>query len=72
MGFLGGLLVAALFGFTGPERGVLIIESAMPVAVFNYFFAREYGAHGEEVAGLVLLSTLLSYVLLPAILFVAI
>jgi len=71
MGFVGGLLVAALFGFTGAERGVLIIESAMPVAVFNYFFAREYGAHAEEVAGIVLISTLLSYLLLPAILLVA-
>jgi predicted permease len=71
MGFAGGLLVAALFGFTGAERGVLIIESAMPVAVFNYFFAREYGAHAEEVAGMVLISTLVGYVLLPGILFVA-
>jgi predicted permease len=43
----------------------------MPVAVFNYFFAREYGAHQDEVAGMVLISTVLSYVLLPAILLVA-
>jgi predicted permease len=71
LGLLGGVLVASLFGLAGPERGVLIIESAMPVAVFNYFFAREYGAHEEEVAGLVLISTLLSYLLLPAILLVA-
>jgi len=71
LGLLGGLAVASVFGLTGAERGVLIIESAMPVAVFNYFFAREYGAHEEEVAGMVLISTVLSYVLLPAILLVA-
>ena len=71
LGFAGGLLVSWLFGFSGAERGVVIIESAMPVAVFNYFFAREYGAHAEEVAGMVLLSTFLSYLLLPLILIAA-
>jgi len=71
LGFCGGVAVAMAFGLTGPERGVLIIESAMPVAVFNYFFAREYGAHEDEVAGMVLISTVLSYVSLPAILVVA-
>lgn len=71
LGLCGGVLVAALFGFSGAERGVLIVESAMPVAVFNYFFAREYGAHAEEVAGMVLISTLLSYVSLPAVLLIA-
>jgi hypothetical protein len=71
LGLCGGLAVSALFGFSGAERGVLIIESAMPVAVFNYFFARAYGAHEEEVAGMVLISTVLSYALLPAILLIA-
>ena len=71
LGFGGGVAVAAAFGLTGAERGVLIIESAMPVAVFNYFFAREYGAHAEEVAGMVLISTVLSYILLPGVLLIA-
>ncbi|MBB4197908.1 permease [Rhodoblastus sphagnicola] len=71
LGLAGGVAVASLFGFTGAERGVLIVESAMPVAVFNYFFAREYGAHEEEVAGLVLISTVLSYVTLPVVLRIA-
>jgi predicted permease len=39
----------------------------MPVAVFNYLFARMYGADPDEVAGLVLLSTLASYVTLPLV-----
>ncbi|SNB68440.1 hypothetical protein SAMN06265338_10365 [Rhodoblastus acidophilus] len=71
LGLFGGLVVSSAFGFNGAERGVLIVESAMPVAVFNYFFAREYGAHEEEVAGLVLISTALSYVLSPFILLIA-
>ena len=44
---------------------MLIVQSAMPVAVFNYLFARMYGADPDEVAGLVLISTLASYVTLP-------
>jgi predicted permease len=35
--------------------------------VFNYLFARAHGSDPDEVAGLVLLSTLVSYVSLPAI-----
>lgn len=65
MGALGGWLVALLFGLDGAALGVLVIQSAMPVAVFNYLFARLYGEQPEEVAGLVLVSTALSYLTLP-------
>jgi predicted permease len=37
----------------------------MPSAVYNYMFAARFGNKAEEVAGLVVLSTLLSLVLLP-------
>ncbi|MDI9848756.1 AEC family transporter [Rhodoblastus sp. 17X3] len=67
MGVAGGAFVAWLFGMSGIERGVLIVQSSMPVAVFNYLFARMYGADPDEVAGLVLLSTLASYVTLPLV-----
>jgi predicted permease len=67
LGVAGGAVVAWLFGLTGIERGVLIVQSSMPVAVFNYLFARMYGADPDEVAGLVLLSTLASYVTLPLV-----
>lgn len=65
LGVAGGAFVAWLFGMSGIERGVLIVQSAMPVAVFNYLFARMYGADPDEVAGLVLISTLASYFTLP-------
>ena len=38
LGLAGGLGVSWLFGLQGAERGVLIIQSAMPTAVFNYLF----------------------------------
>ncbi len=67
LGLAGGLCVAWLFGLQGAERGVLIIESAMPTALFNYLFARAHGADPDEVAGMVLLSTLVSFATLPAL-----
>ncbi len=61
----GGWLVCLFFGLDGVARGVVVVESAMPVAVFNYLFARLYGDQPEEVAGMVLVSTVLSYLTLP-------
>lgn len=65
MGFLGGWAIAEIFGLEGALRGVIILEGAMPVAVFNYLFAQRYGAYPEEVAGMVMMSTTLSMVTLP-------
>ncbi len=68
LGVAVGWLVAQGLGFTGVERGVLILQSAMPVAVFNYLFAQRYNTEPEEVAGIVVLSTTLSFATLPALL----
>ncbi len=59
--------VAALLGLEGVDRGVLILQSSMPVAVFNYLLALRYQREPGEVAGMVVLSTLLAFVLLPFI-----
>ena len=67
-GFAIGWFTAWLFGLQGIARGVLIIESAMPVAVLNYLFAARYGNQPHEVAGLVVISTLMAVLLLPVFL----
>jgi hypothetical protein len=64
-GFCIGWLVATLLGLEGIARGVVVIQSSMPSAVYNYMFAARYGNREDEVAGLVVLSTLMSLVLLP-------
>lgn len=71
VGFAGGLLVAMLFQLEGAARGVLIIQSAMPAAVFNYLFAQVHGRDPAAVAGVVVLSTVLGFLLLPLVLIVA-
>lgn len=56
----------------GPvARGVLLIEAAMPAAVFNYLFAQKYDTRPGEVASVILLSTILSFLTLPLLLSVA-
>ncbi|MCW5774788.1 MAG: AEC family transporter [Rhodospirillaceae bacterium] len=70
-GFAGGVAIAALFGLEGAARGVLIIQCAMPAAVFNYLWAQVYGRDASAVAGVVVISTGLGFLVLPLILAVA-
>ncbi len=67
-GFAVGLGVAELFGLEGAARGVIVLQASMPTAVFNYLFAERYGRAASEVAGMVLVSTLISFVTLPLLL----
>ncbi len=68
MGFAVGVSLAHLFGLEGTARGVLIIECAMPVAVFNFLYASIYNTRPAEVAGVIVVSTALSFLTLPALL----
>lgn len=67
-GLLAGLLVVWVLGLEGTERGVVLIQASMPVAVFNYLFAERFQRKPEAVAGMVVMSTLLSFMTLPALL----
>lgn len=68
IGFGAGFAVAELLSLEGAMRGVVIIQSTMPAAVFNYLLAQRYGQSPEAVAGLVVASTALSFVTLPTLL----
>lgn len=68
VGFTLGLLVCWLFDFKGTMAGVVLIQFSMPAAVFNYLLAQRYQYQPEEVAGIVVVSTCLSFLSLPALL----
>ena len=68
LGLASGLLLAELFSLEGVQRGVVIIETAMPVAVFNYLLASRYNRHPEIVAGSIVVSTVISLLTLPLLL----
>lgn len=68
LGLLAALLIAELLDLGPVQRGVLILQSAMPVAVFNYLFASRFKREPEEVASMVLISTGLVFLGLPLLL----
>src|SRR5262252_353050 len=57
--------VSAALGVHGVAQGVLVLQGSMPAAVFSYLFAARYERDAEDVAGIVLVSTLLAAVALP-------
>jgi len=63
-----GFGLADWLEFSGVARGVLILQCAMPVAVFNYLLAQRYDRSPEEVASIVVVSTLLVASILPLLL----
>ena len=68
LGYGAGFGIAELFDLEGMVRAVVILQSAMPVAVSNYLFAVVYKREPAEVAGMVLISTGISFVTLPLLL----
>ncbi len=59
---------AAAFDLNQIAFGVLVLQVATPVAVTSYLLAEKYGADAEAVAGLVVVSTLISVGALPLLL----
>ena len=68
VGVIVGFSLAHAFGFTGITRGVLILQCAMPAAVFNHLLAQRYDRSPEQVASIVVVSTLLTALALPFLL----
>lgn len=56
------------FGLDEIAFAVLVVQIGTPVAVTSYLLAEKYEANADEVAGLVFASTLLSIIILPALL----
>jgi predicted permease len=65
LGFGVALGLVTVLGLEGPVRGVVLIQSSMPTAVFSYLFALRYGGKHEEVGAMVVISTLAAFMLLP-------
>ncbi|MDF1820821.1 MAG: AEC family transporter [Alcanivoracaceae bacterium] len=68
LGLLAAWLVCEWLGLDGVLRGVVMVQSSMPVAVFNYLFAERYQRDASAVAASVLVSTVLSFMVLVPLL----
>lgn len=67
-GFLLGLAAVTFYDLQGVERGVVLVQASMPVAVFNYLLAIRYHQSPRDTAGMVVLSTLIAFLCLPLLL----
>lgn len=57
------------FGLTGPARGVFIVECMMPVSVATYLWVDRFQPeHARDVAGLIMISTTMTVIVLPLVL----
>lgn len=63
-----GFALVAFLGLEGVPAGVVLLQCAMPSAVFNFLFAALYKGPAEEVAGAVVASTTLTFLALPFLL----
>lgn len=61
-------IAADFFGLDNVATGILVLQVATPVAVTSYMLAEKYGADAESVAGLVVVSTVMSIGALPLLL----
>ena len=68
LGLAAAFAAAELLELEGLSRQVLLLQGAMPAAVFNYLLAARYDRHPEDVAGIVLVSTCLALVTTPVLL----
>lgn len=63
-----GWAAGMYFELDSTAIGVLVLQVATPVAVTSYLLAEKYGADAQSVAGLVVVSTLMSVAAIPLLL----
>jgi predicted permease len=68
-GFVFGLLAVWLLALTGVTRSVVLFEAAMPAAVFVSVLAAKYKNEEDLVSSVVLATTLMAIVVIPALLY---
>ena len=71
LGLAIALILAEILDLGPIARGVLIVQAAMPSAVYNYLFAERFKRSPNEIASVIVLSTLISFLTLPLLLLIA-
>ncbi|WP_372861522.1 AEC family transporter [Spongiibacter sp.] len=68
LGLSAGFATVWCLELEGMTRKVILLQSAMPAAVFNYLLAVQYRRQPAAIAGMVVSSTLISFVTIPLLL----
>ena len=69
---LSAYLIGKAIGLAGLDLTVLVMQSAMPVAVNTLIWVSEFGGDKARVAKTIVLSTMMSFLTLPAVLWLLI
>jgi len=67
-GFAASFAIAWAFDLGQVQTGVVMLQMSMPAAVFTYLMAARYNADPEGVAGVVFVSTLIGFAMMPLVL----
>lgn len=65
-GFAAGWLSSIVFGLTGTTKIIMIVATSLPSAVFSYVLPLRYGVNTELAGSMVVVSTLLGIIMIPA------
>jgi len=68
MGFCAGILFVEVFQLEGVAASVVILQSSMPPAVFNFILAEKYDRDSKTVASIIMSGTVLSIITVPLVL----
>jgi predicted permease len=71
IGISAGVAVIYLLGLTGMAAGIVFLMSTMPSAIVTYVFAERFQQSPTRVAGAVVMSTVLTFCCLPALVWTA-
>jgi len=66
-GVLLGIAVVSLFDINGVAAKVVVLQSAMPPAIFNFVLAEKYNQDSQTVASIILAGTIISIFTTPLI-----
>jgi malate permease and related proteins len=64
-----GLIAVTMFGLTGVSRSVVILDSAMPSAANSSILAMKYNNEAELVSSVVFVTTIISLLMIPLLLY---
>lgn len=71
IGMASAAFVILLLDLRGIPAGVVFLMATMPTAIVNYIFAERFHRNPEQVAGTVVVSTVMTFICLPALVWAA-
>jgi len=70
-GLASAFVAITLLGLQGPTAGIVFLLATMPTAIVIYVFAERYHQNAKQVAGSVVVSTVLTFICLPVLVWAA-